>query len=69
MTRTLASTPRNNGFRMPGAFEPHVGCWMLRPERPDNWRNGARPAQPAFAAVAAAVAEGEPVTVCVSRDQ
>ena len=69
MARTLTSTPRQDGFRMPGEFEPHRGCWMLWPERSDNWRSGARPAQGAFAAVAAAIAEAEPVTVCVSRAQ
>ena len=50
MTRTLQSTPAADGFRMPGEFESHAGCWMLWPERPDNWREAARPAQTAFAA-------------------
>jgi agmatine deiminase len=54
---------------MPGEFEPHAGCWMLWPERPDNWRLGAKPAQLAFAAVATAIAAGEPVTVGVSTAQ
>ena len=45
MTRTLSSTPAADGFRMPGEYEPHAGCWMLWPERPDNWREAARPAQ------------------------
>lgn len=54
---------------MPGEFEPHAGCWMLWPERPDNWRNGAKPAQRAFAAVASAIAQFEPVTVGVSAGQ
>jgi agmatine deiminase len=66
MTRTLASTPAADGFRMPGEFESHAGCWMLWPERPDNWREAARPAQLAFAQVAAAIAQLEPVTVGVS---
>ncbi len=66
MTRTLSSTPAADGFRMPGEFEPHAGCWMLWPERPDNWRAAARPAQLAFAQVAAAIAQFEPVTVGVS---
>ena len=66
MTRTLASTPAADGFRMPGEFESHAGCWMLWPERPDNWREAARPAQLAFAQVAAAIAQCEPVTVGVS---
>ncbi|HYL03008.1 MAG TPA: agmatine deiminase [Steroidobacteraceae bacterium] len=66
MTRTLASTPAADGFAMPGEFAPHTGCWLLWPERPDNWRDGALPAQRAFAAVAAAIARFEPVTVGVS---
>jgi agmatine deiminase len=66
MTRTLSSTPAADGFRMPGEFEPHAGCWMLWPERSDNWREAARPAQLAFAQVAAAIAQFEPVTVGVS---
>jgi agmatine deiminase len=69
MTRTLATDPRRDGYRMPGEFEPHAGCWMLWPERPDNWRLGGKPAQLAFAAVAAAIARSEPVTVGVSARQ
>src|SRR6202044_3926071 len=67
--RTLKSTPAKDGFRMPAEFERHSGCWMLWPERTDNWRAGAKPAQAAFAAVAAAIARGEPVTVGVSAGQ
>lgn len=51
---------------MPGEFEPHRGCWMLWPTRPDNWRESALPAQRAFAAVAHAIARFEPVTVGVA---
>jgi agmatine deiminase len=69
MSLTLNITPRQDGFRMPGEFEPHVGCWMLWPERTDNWREGAKPAQRVFAAVAAAIARFEPVTMGVSRAQ
>ncbi|MFM7626241.1 MAG: agmatine deiminase [Gammaproteobacteria bacterium] len=69
MSRTLASTPAAHGFRMPGEFEPHRGCWMLWPVRPDNWRRGAAPAQRAFAAVAAVIARFEPVTVGASAAQ
>jgi agmatine deiminase len=54
---------------MPAEFERHSGCWMLWPERCDNWRAGAKPAQAVFAAVAAAIASGEPVTVGVSATQ
>ncbi len=69
MTRTLQTTPRRDGYRMPGEFEPHQGCWMLWPERPDNWRLGAKPAQQAFTAVATAIAASDPVSVGVSAAQ
>jgi agmatine deiminase len=69
MTLTLDSTPLADGFRMPAEFEPHAGCWMLWPERPDVWRMGARPAQAAFAAVAATIARYEPVTMGVTARQ
>jgi len=66
MTRTLSSTPAQDGFAMPAEFAPHAGCWLLWPERPDNWRDAARPAQLAFAQVAGAIARFEPVSVGVS---
>ncbi|MGC1165687.1 MAG: agmatine deiminase, partial [Solirubrobacterales bacterium] len=66
---TIDSTPAADGFRMPGEFEPHSGCWMAWPERPDNWRAGAGPAQEAFAAVAAAIAVSEPVAMAASPAQ
>lgn len=54
---------------MPAEFEPHAGCWMLWPERPDNWREAAQHAQKAFVAVATAISEFEPVTVGASAPQ
>ncbi len=69
MTHLMDTTPAADGFRMPGEFESHSGCWMLWPERTSNWRLGAKPAQAAFAAVATAIATSEPVTVAASRQQ
>jgi agmatine deiminase len=69
MTTTINSTPKNDGFRMPGEFEPHAGTWILWPERTDNWRLGAKPAQKVFVEVAKAIAQFEPVTVGVSPAQ
>ncbi|HEY3730967.1 MAG TPA: agmatine deiminase [Steroidobacteraceae bacterium] len=69
MSATLQSTPTRDGFWMPAEFEPHAGCWMLWPERADNWRGRALPAQRAFAATAAAIARFEPVTIGVSARQ
>lgn len=69
MSRTLSTTPRQDGFRMPAEFEPHRGCWMLWPERTDTWRLGAKPAQKAYTAVASAISRFEPVSMGVSHSQ
>jgi agmatine deiminase len=69
MTQTLTTTPAADGFWMPAELEPHAGCWLLWPERPDNWREAARPAQHAFVVLAAAIAEFEPVSVGVSASE
>lgn len=69
MTQTLQTTPTADRFWMPAEFEPHAGCWMLWPERSDNWREAARPAQHAFVAVASAIAQFEPVSIGVSASQ
>jgi agmatine deiminase len=69
MSARLDSTPAADGYRMPAEFEPHAGCWMAWPERPDNWRLDAAPAQQAFAAVAEAIAASEPVTMAASDAQ
>lgn len=54
---------------MPAEFEPHDGCYMAWPERTDTWRLGAKPAQGAFAAVAAAIASSEKTTMIASSRQ
>ncbi len=69
MSDDALTTPLTDGFRMPAEWEPHDGTWMIWPERPDNWRLGAQPAQAAFAAVASAIARFEPVTMMVSAAQ
>ncbi|MEE0955060.1 MAG: agmatine deiminase [Eubacterium sp.] len=62
------TTPKKDGYRMPAEFEPQERIWMLWPERPDNWRDRALPAQEAYAAVARAIAEFEPVVIGVSSE-
>jgi agmatine deiminase len=66
---TLRTTPREAGFRMPAEWEPHTGCYLIWPERPDNWRLGAKPAQAAWVRVVEAIATSEPVTVLTSYAQ
>lgn len=56
-------------FFMPAEWAPHKQTWMLWPQRSDNWRLGAKPAQAAFTRVALAIARFEPVTVGVNADQ
>lgn len=65
----LDTTPKADGYRMPGEFEKHRGTYLIWPERPDNWRQGGKPAQRVFAQVADAISAFEPVTVLVSAGQ
>ena len=55
-----------DGFVIPLEADDHACTWMLWPERTDTWRHNARPAEKAFAAVAAAIAAVEPVKIGVS---
>ncbi|MDY3304038.1 MAG: agmatine deiminase [Clostridia bacterium] len=67
--KTINSTPKKDGFRMPGEFEKHDGTYIIWPQRPDNWRFGGKPAQQTFVKVAEAISKFEPVTVLVNHDQ
>ncbi|MCR5271944.1 MAG: agmatine deiminase [Lachnospiraceae bacterium] len=67
--RIVGSTPKKDGFRMPGEFEPQSRIYMIWPKRPDNWRDNAYPAQRAYAKVAQAVSEFTPVTMLADFDQ
>ena len=65
----LQSTPKQDGFYMPSELAPHKCTYLLWPERPDNWREGAKPAQKAFKDVVEAIAKHEPVVLCVNQSQ
>lgn len=67
--RILGTTPAQDGFWMPAEYEQQERVWMCWPERTDNWRDGAKPAQEAYAEVAKAIAKFEPVTMLVSDQQ
>ena len=69
MSPIKKSTPKQDGFWMPGEFEPQKQVWMLWPIRTDVWRDGAKPAQEAYARVAEAICQFEPVTMGVSKEQ
>ncbi len=69
MSETLSTTPAADGFRMPAEWDDHAGCYLVWPERTDNWRLGAKPAQRAWRTLIETIATAEPVTVLVSRAQ
>lgn len=69
MSKRINSTPRQDGFRMPGEHEPQAAIWMAWPERTDNWRYGGKPAQTTFVEVAKAIAMTTPVIMAVSAQQ
>lgn len=69
MSKKQMGTPKKDGFRMPGEFEPQDQVFMIWPERPDNWRDGGKPVQEAFTAVAKAISKFTPVTMLVSQGQ
>ncbi|NPD70197.1 agmatine deiminase (plasmid) [Lichenicola cladoniae] len=65
---TLTSRPSSDGFWMPPEWAPQEAVWMLWPYRPDNWREAARPAQEAYAAVAEAIMGATPVIMGVPAE-
>lgn len=67
--RMNGSTPKQDGYRMPGEYEPQEKVWMTWPERPDNWRDGGKPVQEAFVNVAKAISQFTPVSMVVSKEQ
>lgn len=62
-------TPAAEGYWMPAEFEPHDATWLLWPERTDNWREGARPAQEAVLKVAAAISRFEHVHLGITPER
>ncbi len=62
-------TPRNAGFYMPAEWHPHAGCWMAWPCHYETWAPiGLEKARLAFAKVAHAIAQFEPVTFVVNPE-
>lgn len=68
MSREVNGYPKNDGYVMPGEYEPHHGCIMIWPERPGSWIYEARDARRAFRDVIAAIGEGEKVYVAAGKN-
>lgn len=67
--RNIQSTPKKDGFRMPGEFEPRKQDFLIWPERQDTWRMGGKPAQAVLVEVAREIIKHEPLTVFCSASQ
>jgi agmatine deiminase len=61
------TTPKQTGFHMPPEWHPHTGCWMAWPCHQESWAAiGLKRARIAYARVAKAIAQYEPVTMLVN---
>ncbi len=69
MSKITYSTPLNSGFRMVAEWEGSSKIWILWPERPDNWRDNAIPAQYIFAEIANKLSKYRQIIMGVSREQ
>lgn len=66
--RKRSTLPAEEGFYMPGEFEPHRGCIMIWPRRPGSWPYGAVKARKAFAEIAEAIADSEQLIMLTHED-
>ncbi len=63
----MMNTPKQAGFFMPAEWHPHERCWMAWPCHPSTWSKiGLERARIAYARVAQAIAQFEPVTLLVN---
>ncbi len=67
--RITDSTPKADGFYMPCELDEHRCIYILWPQREDNWRQNAEPAQAVFKNLIQTMAKYEPVVVGTNADQ
>jgi agmatine deiminase len=56
---------RMRNYRMPAEWEPHLATYLVWPHNLDTWPGKFEPVQPAYAKMAAAIAQFEPIRVLV----
>ena len=61
------TTPAAEGFSMPAEWHRHRRCWMAWPCRKETWGDRLDEAREAYANVAQAIAEYEPVTMVANH--
>ncbi len=54
-----------SGYRMPAEWEPHIATYLVWPHNRATWPGKFEPVPPAFARIAAALSECEPVRILV----
>ena len=62
------TTPKEQGFFMPGEFAPHAGTLMIFPERPGSWPYGAEPAMPSFVKIWKSILADELLYLICSKE-
>lgn len=63
----MTITPKESGYSMPAEWHPHKQCWMAWPCHVSTWSKvGLDKARVAYARVAKAIAEFEPVMLLVN---
>ncbi|MCV2889695.1 agmatine deiminase family protein [Ruegeria aquimaris] len=62
--QSAVATPRDRGYRMPAEFAPHARTWMMWPCRAEVWPD-LEATRRAYAAVAHAIREFEPLSMAV----
>lgn len=69
MSGDVLPTAKKAGFHMPAEWEPHERCWMSWPCRLDFWGDNLEATQRAYANVANAISQFEPVTMLAPPSQ
>ncbi len=69
------TTPRQDGYFMPGEWHPHTACWMAWPSHADTYSNASMNIETAFMAakkchaeVAKAISRFEPLYMLTNRE-
>ncbi len=62
-------TPRQDNYQLVAEWQQHRESYMLWPMRPDNWREGGKPAQRVFAEIAKQISQFEDITVFANKAQ
>ena len=61
--------PSQDNYKLLPEWSAHHESYMLWPMRPDNWREGGKPAQKTYAEIAKQISRFEPVTMLVNQSQ